>query len=213
MSDTQAILSISRVIPVAVISKAEDAVSIARALLNGGVGIIEVTLRTRNALTAIENISREVPEMSIGAGTVWTRKEAKRAIEAGAQFLVSPGRSDGALKASKKWNIPYLPGAQTVSEVAHWQKKGLSAVKFFPASIAGGIGALKAFGSVFPDIQFCPTGGINATNAADYLALPNVPCLGGSWLLPRNEVENRNWKQVELLAREATLLGTSLQST
>ncbi len=162
MPDTRTILSISRVIPVAVIPKAADAVSIAAALLEGGVGIIEVTLRTREALAAIENISRELPDMCIGAGTVWTGKEARRAIEAGARFLVSPGRSDGALKVSSKRNIPYLPGAQTVSEVAYWKKKGLSAVKFFPASVAGGIPALKAFGSVFPDIAFCPTGGINA---------------------------------------------------
>lgn len=213
MTDTRAILSVSRVIPVAVIPTADVAAAIANALLDGGIGIIEVTLRTPDALDAIERIANDVPEMCIGAGTVWTSKEAKRAIDAGARFLVSPGRSDGVLKVSRKREVPYLPGAQTVSEVAHWKRKGLDAVKFFPASVAGGVPALKAFGSVFPHMAFCPTGGINPNNAGDYLALDNVPCLGGSWLLPGHELDNHDWKAVERLAREASLLGTPLKST
>ncbi len=204
----QKVLERSKVIPVVTIDAGVDPVALAQALVAGGISIIEVTLRTEAALKAIGRISAEVPEMLAGAGTVWTGEQARAAIAAGARFLVSPGISDEAFAAATELDVPLLPGAQTASEVAHWVRRGLGAVKFFPAAIAGGVPALKALTSVFPGLKFCPTGGITEKTAADYLALPSVPCVGGSWLTPAKALATPNFAAVTELARAAvTRLG------
>ncbi len=202
--DIHQILAISTVIPVVNIDKAEHAVPLASALLDGGVGIIEVTLRTPAAVESIARISKEVPGMCVGAGTVWNKRAAKQVRQAGAEFIVSPGRSDAVYRYCKKHSIPLLPGAQTTSEVAVWVERGLEAVKFFPAEAAGGISALKAFSAVFSGLKFCPTGGISSTTAADYLALPAVACVGGSWLVSKSAVANGDWASITDAARQVS---------
>ena len=209
MTDISHILGISPVIPVVTFTPGEDAVAIARALLEGGVGIIEVTLRTQEGFSAIEVINREVPEMCTGAGTVWGASDALAAINGGANFIVSPGRTDEVHRVCQRQNVPYLPGIQTISEAAYWVGKGLTAVKFFPAEVAGGVAALKAFSSVFPDLMFCPTGGVSIQSAPRYLAMPCVPCVGGSWLVDGDAVKHRDWKKIRTLASQASLLGST----
>ncbi|MFK8032287.1 MAG: bifunctional 4-hydroxy-2-oxoglutarate aldolase/2-dehydro-3-deoxy-phosphogluconate aldolase [Gammaproteobacteria bacterium] len=195
------IMSISTVIPVVNIDDADDAVPLAKALLAGGVGIIEITLRTPAAIESIARVVREVPEMCVGAGTVWTKQDAKQVRKTGAHFIVSPGRTDSVYKYCKKHNIPLLPGTQTASEIALWVERGFEAVKFFPAEVAGGLTALKAFGSVFGNLKFCPTGGITSESAPDYLAHPSIPCVGGSWLVEKQAVKAGDWKRIEEAAR------------
>lgn len=205
MTDIREVLKLSPVIPVAVIPDGADAVALARALLAGGVPVIEVTLRTPGAVDAIARIAAEVPEVFVGAGTVWTAEDAARAIDAGARFVVSPGRADSAMETCRARGVPYLPGVQTVSEAAHFAELGLPAVKFFPASVAGGVAALKALSSVLPNLAFCPTGGISAATAPDYLALPSVPCVGGSWVAEQDAVAAGDWSRIESLAAAAQL--------
>lgn len=211
-ADIRPILSISPVIPVVNVAREEDAVPMAQALLAGGVGVIEVTLRTAAALNAIETIRREVPQMCVGAGTVWTDVAADAVIDAGAQFVVSPGRSDDAYEVCLKRGIPMLPGAQTPSEVAVWLARKLPAVKIFPAAVAGGVAALKSLSAVFPGLKFCPTGGISADTAADYLALPSVPCVGGSWLVDRTAAAAGDWDVITATASLAVKLADSADS-
>lgn len=206
MSGIIPVLERSPVIPVAVIDTGVSARQLADALLAGGISIIEVTLRTPQGLAAIDEIRRETDSMCVGAGTVWTAQEAIKAINAGAEFVVSPGRSDEVFKVCRMRGVPYLPGVQTVSEAAYWSRQGLEAVKFFPASVAGGVKALKAFASVLPELRFCPTGGISAADAPAYLALPAVPCVGGSWLLERDAIATGDWDRIAQLAAEASQL-------
>lgn len=201
-AEIRPILETSPVIPVVTIEPGVDAVALARALIAGGISIIEVTLRTPSALDAIRRIGESVPEMRLGAGTVWTASQAKAAVDAGARFLVSPGISDEVLDASRELDVSILPGAQTASEVAHWVRRGLSAVKFFPAEPAGGVPALKALAAVFPGLEFCPTGGISVDSAADYLALKAAPCVGGSWLTPAKALAAGDFASVTKLARQ-----------
>ncbi len=205
--DIHHILSISRVIPVVNIDNPKQAVPLANALLEGGVGVIEVTLRTPAAVECIKKICREVPKMCVGAGTVWTRDAAKKVRKAGAQFIVSPGRSDAVFKYCKKHQIPLLPGTQTASEIALWVERGFEAVKFFPAEVAGGVNALKAYSSVFGELKFCPTGGITSQLVDDYLSLSSVVCVGGSWLVSKKAISERDWGRVNpelLAARESS---------
>ncbi len=206
MTEIIPILQRSPVIPVAVVGAGVSACDLARALLAGGISIIEITLRTPQGLAAIGEIKRRVSGICIGAGTVWTAQEALQAMNAGAEFVVSPGRSDEVFKVCRMRGVPYLPGVQTVSEAAHWSQQGLAAVKFFPAGVAGGVAALKAFSSVLPDLKFCPTGGISAATAPDYLALPSVPCVGGSWLLEEQAIAAGDWRRITELAAEAAQL-------
>lgn len=182
MTDTLDIMQLSPVIPVATINDLEDAVPMAQALYEGGIKTIEVTQRTPVAMDALRSIAREVPDLCLGVGTVWTREQARQAHEAGAQFMVSPAIADEVGAYCQQAGMPYLPGAQTASEIAHLVRQGWQQIKLFPAAVAGGPAALKAFAAVFPEVSFCPTGGINEDNAADYLALSCVPCVGGSWL-------------------------------
>jgi 2-dehydro-3-deoxyphosphogluconate aldolase/(4S)-4-hydroxy-2-oxoglutarate aldolase len=194
------------VIPVVTIQRVEQAVPLARALARGGLSVIEVTLRTEAAAAAIATIARELPEVTVGAGTVLRAADVSRAREAGAKFLVSPGLTAELAGAGLGSGLPYLPGAVTPSEVMAARDIGFSFLKFFPAVPSGGIAALKALAPVFPGIAFCPTGGLDERNAADFLALPNVPVVGGAWMAPPELVEAGDWDGVaERAARAARL--------
>jgi 2-dehydro-3-deoxyphosphogluconate aldolase/(4S)-4-hydroxy-2-oxoglutarate aldolase len=198
-------LSLSPVAPVLTIRRVEDAVPLARALLKGGLKVLEVTLRTPVALQAMERIAAEVPEAVVAAGTVLSAADLERSAQAGARFAFSPGLADFMLEPGP---IPILPGVATASEVMKGLDKGLDTFKFFPAVPAGGAGALKALHGPFAGVAFCPTGGIDADNAEDFLALPNVLCVGGSWVAPAKAVEAGDWDAIETLAREAAALRT-----
>ncbi|MEV4288007.1 bifunctional 4-hydroxy-2-oxoglutarate aldolase/2-dehydro-3-deoxy-phosphogluconate aldolase [Nonomuraea bangladeshensis] len=200
------LLDLAPVIPVVVIEDAATAVPLARALVAGGLPAIEVTLRTPAALEAIARIAAEVPEATVGAGTVRTAEDIAASAAAGARFLVSPGTTPSLVEALEASGVPYLPGAATVSEVMALAERGIKELKFFPAEAAGGVPYLKALSGPLPDVRFCPTGGIRATTAADYLALPNVGCVGGTWLTPADALEAGDWARVEKLAAEAAAL-------
>jgi len=197
------ILAASPVIPVVTIGEAAHAVPLAKALVRGGVRVIEVTLRTDAALKAIEAIATDVPDVLLGAGTVVTEANLRDAEQAGAAFAISPGSTPALLSAAERAKIPFLPGVATPSEIMRAVDAGFDRLKFFPAAVFGGTDALKAFAGPFPSLRFCPTGGISAENAARYLALPNVVCVGGSWLTPPAAVAAGNWGEIERLAREA----------
>ena len=194
------------VVPVVVVDDAARAVPLARALVAGGLPVIELTLRTPAALDAIRAIADEVPEILLGVGTVVTPGQAKQALDAGAQFLVSPGSTPSLLGAMADTGLPFLPGTATVSEVLAVLESGFSEMKFFPAEASGGAAFLKAVGAPVPAARFCPTGGITAASAAAYLALPNVGCVGGSWLTPADALAAGDWARVERLARAAAAL-------
>lgn len=204
---TREVMAIAPVIPVVVVPDAASGVAIARALVTGGIRVIEVTLRTAAGLAAIEAIAARVDGICVGAGTVWTPAQAQQAIDAGAEFMVSPGIADAVNAVAQSRDIAYLPGAQTVSEIAHLARQGATATKLFPASVVGGPAAIKAFASVLPDVVFCPTGGITEETAADYLALDCVPCVGGSWLVSADAVEAADWGAIRAAAERACLLG------
>jgi 2-dehydro-3-deoxyphosphogluconate aldolase / (4S)-4-hydroxy-2-oxoglutarate aldolase len=194
------------VIPVVVVDDLEHAVPIARALVAGGLPVIELTLRTTVALDAIERIANEVPEIYLGAGTVVDPGQAKQAASAGAQFLVSPGSTRTILHAMTDTGLPHLPGVATVSEIMAALEAGYTELKFFPAEPAGGAPYLKSVSSPIPNARFCPTGGISTGNAPQYLALPNVGCVGGSWITPADVVAAGDWARVSELAAEAVSL-------
>lgn len=191
------------VIPVIVIDNAADAVPLAQALCAGGLTVLEVTLRTPAALAAITMIAREVPQATVGAGTVLNANDAGLAAAAGARFAVSPGHTVEVDDACLDAGMPWLPGVATASDVMRVLSHGHDFAKFFPAATAGGVSMLRALGAPFATMAFCPTGGIDATSATDYLALPNVPCVGGSWVVPRDAVRERRWDIITALAREA----------
>ncbi|PKV90709.1 2-dehydro-3-deoxyphosphogluconate aldolase/(4S)-4-hydroxy-2-oxoglutarate aldolase [Amycolatopsis echigonensis] len=200
------LLALSPVMPVVVIDDVDDAVPTARALLAGGIGVIELTLRTPVALTAIERVAAEVPDIVVGVGTVTSPEQAKQAADAGAKFLVTPGCTDAVLDAAFATGLPFLPGASTVSEAMRLAERGLSALKFFPAEASGGAAFLKAIDGPLPQLQFCPTGGITVSSAPSYLALPNVGCVGGSWLTPAKLLAAKDFAAVEKLAAEAAAM-------
>ncbi len=198
------LLSISPVVPVVVIDDVADAVPLARALARGGVRIMEITLRTDAGLGAIERVAAEVPETTVGAGTVTTPEEAAAAQKAGSRFLVTPGATDRLLTAVLDTGLPILAGASTLTEILRLREHGQQAMKFFPAEAAGGTAYLSAVAGPVPDVRFCPTGGITPGNAGEYLALPNVGCVGGSWLTPRALVQAGDWAAIERLAADAS---------
>lgn len=202
-SPSPSVLDLAPVVPVVVIEDAADAVPLARALVAGGLPAIEVTLRTPAALDAIRAIAGEVPEAVVGAGTVITPEQVDGAVAAGARFLVSPGWTDVLLGAMRESGVPFLPGVSTTSEVVALLERGVREMKFFPAQAAGGTAYLKSLAGPLPQARFCPTGGIGPDSAPEYLALPNVGCVGGSWMLPADVVAARDWARVETLAREA----------
>ena len=191
------------VIPVIVLSDVKQAVLLARALVAGGIRMLEVTLRTPQALACIEAIARDVPEAVTGAGTVRSAADAQACAMAGARFAVSPGYTHKIGQACHDLGLPLLPGVATGSEVLMCQEDGLSELKFFPAMQAGGVAMLKALNGPFGDVRFCPTGGITLQNAPEFLALPNVVCVGGSWLVPADALAQGDWGRVTRLAAEA----------
>ncbi|MEV4938814.1 bifunctional 4-hydroxy-2-oxoglutarate aldolase/2-dehydro-3-deoxy-phosphogluconate aldolase [Streptomyces zaomyceticus] len=191
------------VVPVVVIEDAADAVPLARALVAGGLPLIEVTLRTPAALDAVRAIAAEVPDAVVGAGTVVSAAGVAEAVGAGARFLVSPGWTERLLGAMRESGVPFLPGVSTASEVVALLEQGVDAMKFFPAEAAGGVPYLKSLAGPLPRARFCPTGGVSPANARDYLSLPNVGCVGGTWMLPSGALAARDWARVETLAREA----------
>ena len=191
------IVALAPVVPVVVVDDVEDAVPLADALVRGGLPAIEVTLRTEAALGAIERIAAEVEGAVVGAGTVTTTAQIADAIGAGARFLVSPGATPTLLDGLQASGVPFLPGTATASDVVALLERGITHAKLFPAEVVGGVKALKAFAGPFPGVRFCPTGGINAANAPAYLQLPNVVCVGGSWMV------SDDFERVLALAREA----------
>ncbi len=194
------------VIPVLVIHRVEDAVPLARALVDGGVRVLEVTLRTPAALACMEAIARAVPEAILGAGTVRSASDAKAARDAGCRFAVSPGYRSEIGVACRELGLALLPGVATASEVMHAHADGHDFLKFFPAKAAGGVAMLQAFAGPFADIVFCPTGGITAETAPRFLALPNVRVCGGSWLTPADALADGDWPRITALARDTDLL-------
>ncbi|MEV4077140.1 bifunctional 4-hydroxy-2-oxoglutarate aldolase/2-dehydro-3-deoxy-phosphogluconate aldolase [Nonomuraea fuscirosea] len=200
------LLDLAPVIPVVVIDDVETAVPLARALVAGGLPAIEVTLRTPAAREAIARIAAEVPEATVGAGTVRTADDISASVAAGAKFLVSPGTTPSLVEALEASGVPFLPGAVTVSEAMALAERGIKELKFFPAEAAGGVTYLKSLGGPLPDVRFCPTGGIRVETAPDYLALPNVGCVGGTWLTPADALASGDWTRVEKLAAEAAAL-------
>ncbi len=194
------------VLPVIVIDAIEQAVPLARALVAGGLPVLEVTLRTPVALAAMRRIVAEVKAAVLGAGTVITPADLEAAADAGCRFAISPGATPALYRAADSSPIAWLPAVATATEVMQGLEYGHQRFKFFPALSAGGVAALKGFGGPFPQARFCPTGGIDATNAREFLALPNVATVGGSWMLPKDAVMNADWARVEALARAAAAL-------
>jgi len=194
------------VIPVIVLNDVAHAVPMARALVAGGIRMLEVTLRTSQALACIEAIAKQVPEAIVGAGTVRNAADAKAAANAGAKFAVSPGYTPVVGQACRDEGLSLLPGVATGSEIMMAQEDGYTELKFFPAIQAGGPAMLKAWGGPFFDVRFCPTGGVTAQNASEFLSLSNVACVGGSWLVPAEALAKGDWARIEMLAREACQL-------
>jgi len=196
-------LALAPVLPVVTIEDASAAVPLAEALLAGGINAIEITLRTRSALSAIEDVAAKLPRMLVAAGTVLSPDDLQRSQDAGAQFAVSPGATSALLTAGKNSSIPLLPGVATASDIMLGLEHGIEFFKFFPAESSGGVASLKAFAGPFSNLRFCPTGGISLKNASSYLALENVVCVGGSWVAPSTLIKQKAWKDIETLAKQA----------
>lgn len=206
MTDIRSILSLGPVMPVIVIDDAADAVPLAESLLAGGIQSIEVTLRTDAALSAIAQIAKDVPDMVVGAGTVLNAEQARAVRDAGAVFAVSPGATDQLIAGCEEAGITLLPGAASASEAMALLEKGFDIQKFFPAVQAGGAPFLKALSSPLAAINFCPTGGISLTTAPDFLSLPNVICVGGSWIATKEAIRDKDWAAITAAARHASSL-------
>jgi 2-dehydro-3-deoxyphosphogluconate aldolase/(4S)-4-hydroxy-2-oxoglutarate aldolase len=202
-TSAEKILTTGPVVPVIVVNKLEHAVPMAKALVAGGVRVLEVTLRTPVAMEALRLMIKEVPDAIVGAGTVINTQQLQEVTEAGAQFVISPGITEPLLKAAVEGPVPLIPGISTVSELMTGMDYGLREFKFFPAEANGGVKALQAIGGPFPQVRFCPTGGISPANYRDYLALKSVLCIGGSWLVPNDALESGDWDRITRLAREA----------
>ena len=204
--DALTLLRQSPVMPVIVVNDAAVAVDLARALVAGGIRTLELTLRTKAALAAMRRIRDEVPDALVGAGTVRTRAHLEAALDAGAQFGLSPGLTPELAAAARASGVPFIPGVATASEAMHAQDEGFNILKLFPAEAVGGIKLLKALAGPLPELRFCPTGGIDASNAPAYLAQPNVLAVGGSWLTPAEALAAQDWDRITALAREASAL-------
>ncbi|GHE83232.1 bifunctional 4-hydroxy-2-oxoglutarate aldolase/2-dehydro-3-deoxy-phosphogluconate aldolase [Thalassotalea profundi] len=197
------LFSMGPVVPVLVIENVEDALPIAEALLAAEVKVLEVTLRTPSALDVIAKIAKELPEAIVGAGTVTNRELLQRSADAGAKFAISPGLTKDLLQAGNEGDIALIPGISSISELMDGIDLGYDHFKFFPAEASGGVKAIQSIGGPFPDIRFCPTGGININNIRDYLALKNVACCGGSWLVSDEIIANKDWNKITELAKQA----------
>jgi 2-dehydro-3-deoxyphosphogluconate aldolase/(4S)-4-hydroxy-2-oxoglutarate aldolase len=199
----EAVLKLSPIVPVIALEKEEDALPLAKALLEGGINIMEITLRTPAGLKAIEIISEALPQMHVGAGTVLNSSDFKNAVAHGAAFVFSPGISEALMQTSKELNIALIPGVATASDVMLAKNNGFEHCKLFPATLAGGVDMLKALSGPFPSMRFCPTGGINLENINNFLSLENVLCAGGSWIVPKQAIEAKNFEHITVLCKEA----------
>lgn len=206
MPKIEDILQLSPVIPVIVIDDLDDALPIARALFSAGLKVLEVTLRTEHGLTAIRHIKSEIPEAVIGAGSVITLNQMRAAINAGADFIVSPGHSQGLIRQAQNDGIAFLPGAATPSEMMYLLSEGFNHIKLFPAEQLGGVKFIKALAGPFPQLKFCPTGGIDSQKATEYLRQDNVLCVGGSWMLNKTYIKEKNWQGIIEEANQAASL-------
>ncbi|GHP54093.1 ketohydroxyglutarate aldolase [Helicobacter pylori] len=200
------VLQISPIVPVVVIENIKDAVPLAQSLIEGGIQIIEVTLRSSCALEAIELIAKNVPKMRVGAGTILNPTQLEQAQNRGAEFLISPGLTIKLLEHAKKKDMPLIPGVSSSSEVMQALELGYNALKFFPAEYCGGVKLLDAFNGPFKGVKFCPTGGISADNMRSYLNLENVLCVGGSWLTPKNLIQNKEWDKITEICKRSLAL-------
>ncbi|RVY54376.1 bifunctional 4-hydroxy-2-oxoglutarate aldolase/2-dehydro-3-deoxy-phosphogluconate aldolase [Helicobacter pylori] len=200
------VLQISPIVPVVVVEDIKDAVPLAQSLIEGGIPIIEVTLRSSCALEAIELIAKNVPKMRVGAGTILNPTQLEQAQNRGAEFLIGPGLTIKLLEHAKKKDMPLIPGVSSSSEVMQALEWGYSALKFFPAEYCGGVKLLNAFNGPFKGVKFCPTGGISADNMRSYLNLENVLCVGGSWLTPKNLIQNKEWDKITEICKRALAL-------
>ncbi|WP_231264210.1 bifunctional 4-hydroxy-2-oxoglutarate aldolase/2-dehydro-3-deoxy-phosphogluconate aldolase [Helicobacter pylori] len=200
------ILQISPIVPVVVVENIKDAVPLAQSLIEGGIQIIEVTLRSSCALEAIELIAKNVPKMRVGAGTILDPTQLEQAQNRGAEFLISPGLTIKLLEYAKKKDMPLIPGVSSSSEVMQALELGYSALKFFPAEYCGGVKLLNAFNGPFKGVKFCPTGGISIDNMHSYLNLENVLCVGGSWLTPKNLIQNKEWDKITEICKRSLVL-------
>ncbi|GAA8392919.1 bifunctional 4-hydroxy-2-oxoglutarate aldolase/2-dehydro-3-deoxy-phosphogluconate aldolase [Helicobacter pylori] len=200
------VLQISPIIPVVVIENIKNAVPLAQSLVEGGIQIIEVTLRSSCALEAIELIAKNVPKMRVGAGTILNPTQLEQAQNRGAEFLISPGLTIKLLEYAKKKDMPLIPGVSSSSEVMQALELGYNALKFFPAEYCGGVKLLNAFNGPFKGVKFCPTGGISADNMHSYLNLENVLCVGGSWLTPKNLIQNKEWDKITEICKRSLVL-------
>lgn len=205
----QELFAMGPIVPVLVIENVEDALPIAKALLAADVKVLEVTLRTPSALQVIETIAKALPEAVVGAGTVTNRELLQSSVDAGAKFAISPGLTKDLLKAGNEGDIALIPGISSISELMDGIDYGYDHFKFFPAEASGGVKAIQSIGGPFPDIKFCPTGGINVNNVQSYLALKNVACCGGSWLVSDDIIKNKDWDKITQLAKEAVALAKS----
>ncbi len=201
-NEIRTILKNNPIVPVIILDREEDAVPLAHALLAGGIRTMEITLRTKAALPAIARVAKEVPEMAVGAGTVVDAKTYTQAVSAGAQYLISPGLTPPLAVHAFENPHPFLPGTTTASDIMFGLEHGFTAFKFFPAAVMGGPVALKHYAAVFPAAVFCPTGGIDAKSAPEYLTLPNVLAVGGSWVTPKAALDARDWSKITQLAKE-----------
>ncbi len=200
------VLQISPIVPVVVIENIKDAVPLVQSLIEGGIQIIEVTLRSSCALEAIELIAKNVPKMRVGAGTILNPAQLEQAQNRGAEFLISPGLTIKLLEYAKKKDMPLIPGVSSSSEVMQALELGYNALKFFPAEYCGGVKLLNAFNGPFKGVKFCPTGGISADNMRSYLNLENVLCVGGSWLTPKNLIQNKEWDKITEICKRSLAL-------
>ncbi|WP_024949714.1 bifunctional 4-hydroxy-2-oxoglutarate aldolase/2-dehydro-3-deoxy-phosphogluconate aldolase [Helicobacter pylori] len=200
------VLQISPIVPVVVIENIKDAVPLAQSLIEGGIHIIEVTLRSSCALEAIELIAKNVPKMRVGVGTILNPTQLEQAQNRGAEFLISPGLTIKLLEYAKKKDMPLIPGVSSSSEVMQALELGYNALKFFPAEYCGGVKLLNAFNGPFKGVKFCPTGGISADNMHSYLNLENVLCVGGSWLTPKNLIQNKEWDKITEICKRSLAL-------
>ena len=199
----QDVMMLSPIVPVIAIENEEDALPLAKALLEGGINIMEITLRTKAALKSIERISTSLPQMNVGAGTVLNASDFKNAVAHGAAFVFSPGINEELMQTSKALNIALIPGVATASEVMLAKNNGFEHCKLFPATLVGGVDILKAFSGPFPSMRFCPTGGVNLDNINDFLSLENVLCAGGSWIVPKGAMKDKDFQQITKLCLEA----------
>ncbi len=206
MLSAKEVMEVSKIIPVISVKSADEMLRLAEALIKGGVSIFEITLRTPAALAAIEAVAKEFPHAMTGAGTVIDAQTFKAVQDAGAKFAISPGLTKELAEYSKNSTMPLLPGVATASEIMSGLEHGFKAFKLFPATVVGGVPALKAFGGPFQDVMFCPTGGINASNARSFLELENVACIGGSWIVPSKLIAEKRFDEITRLTKEAVEL-------